>query len=177
MKLFETDKKESRKTRLRRLYFNFFPAYRGTGARITFISSGYSEIHVKLRLYWRTRNYVGTIFGGSIFGALDPIYMVQLINILGKDYVVWDQEATVKFLRPIDKTVFARFLITEELLKKIRKEVSMNKKIHLTLPVNFVDKQGTVYATVEKLLFISDKEYYHNLTLAKHRKQRDSENS
>ena len=175
MKLFETDKEESRKTRLRRLYFNFFPAYRGTGARVAFISSDYTEIHIRLRLYWRTKNYVGTIFGGSIFGALDPIYMVQLINILGKDYVVWDKEAKVKFLRPIDRTVFARFLITEELLEEIRKEVAQNKKIHITLPVSFVDKKGTAYATVEKLLFISDKEYYKSLT--KVRKQKNPENS
>ena len=175
MKLFETDKKESRKTRFRRLYFNFFPAYRSTGARVAFISSDYSEIHIKLRLYWRTKNYVGTVFGGSIFGALDPIYMVQLINILGKDYVVWDKEAKVKFLKPIKKTVFARFLITEELLDEIRREVSSNKKMHITLPVSFVDKQGTAYATVEKLLFISDKEYYKRLTKA--RIQKDSENT
>ncbi len=175
MKLFETDKKESRKTRLRRLYFNFFPAYRSTGARVTFISSDYTEIHIKLRLYWRTKNYVGTVFGGSIFGALDPIYMVQLLNILGKDYVVWDKEAKIKFLKPINKTVFARFLITEELLEEIRDEVSSNKKMHITLPVSFVDTQGKIYAAVEKLLFISDKEYYKNLTNG--RKQKDPENT
>ena len=32
---------------------------------------------------WRTRNYVGTIFGGSMYSAVDPIYMVRR---LGKDY-------------------------------------------------------------------------------------------
>jgi len=42
-------------------------------------------------------------FGGSIYGALDPIYMVQLINILGGKYVVWDKAATIKFIRPIKK--------------------------------------------------------------------------
>lgn len=175
MKLFETDKKESRNTRLKRLYFNFFPAYRSTGAGVAFIASDYTEIHIKLRLYWRTKNYVGTVFGGSIFGALDPIYMVQLINILGKDYVVWDKEAKIKFLKPIKKTVFARFLITQELLNEIRKEVSHNKKMHITLPVSFVDKKGTAYATVEKLLFISDREYYKSLTQAW--KQKNPENS
>lgn len=175
MKLFQTDKRENRKTRIKRLYFNFFPAYRGTGARVAFISSDYTEIHIRLRLYWRTKNYVGTVFGGSIFGALDPIYMVQLINILGKDYVVWDKEAKVKFLKPVDKTVFAKFLITEDLLEEIKKEISLNKKMHIKLPVSFVDKQGIAYATVEKLLFIADKDYYKQLTQA--RRQKDPENS
>jgi hypothetical protein len=35
---------------------------------------------------WRTRNYVGTIFGGSMYSAVDPIYMVMLTRRLGKDY-------------------------------------------------------------------------------------------
>lgn len=171
MKFFETDKKENRKSRLKRLHFNLFPAYRRTGAKVTFISSDYFEIHIKLKLSWRTKNYVGTIFGGSLFGALDPIYMVQLINILGKDYVVWDKEATIKFLKPVNKTVFARFLITEEILEEIRREVSRNNKMHLTLPVSFVDDKGTAYVTVEKLLFISDKEYYKRLIKTKAGKQ------
>lgn len=165
MKLFETQKKESLNTRIKRLHFNFFPAYRGTGARVTFIASDYSEIHVRLKLYWRTRNYVGTIFGGSIFGALDPMYMVQLINLLGKNYVVWDKEATVKFLKPINKTVFARFLITEKQLEEIREEIARNEKTYLRLPADFVDRDGTVYATVDKLLYISSKEYYNHRTL------------
>ncbi|MBE0651944.1 MAG: DUF4442 domain-containing protein [Bacteroidales bacterium] len=160
MKLFETSKKESRETRIKRLYFNFFPAYRSTGARVKFISSDYKEIHIRLKLYWRTKNYVGTVFGGSIFGALDPMYMVQLINLLGNEYVVWDKEANVRFIKPVNKTVFARFLITDELLEQIRNEVALNKKMHLRLPASFVDKNGTIYATVDKLLYISGKEYY-----------------
>ena len=170
MKLFETEKRESCETRIKRLYFNFFPAYRGTGARVAFIAADYSEIHVRLKLYWRTRNYVGTVFGGSIFGALDPMYMIQLINLLGKNYVVWDKEATVKFLKPINKTVFARFFITKVLLEEIRKEISLNKKMHIRLPVSFVDDKGTIYATVDKLLYISDKEDYDHQRKAKGKK-------
>lgn len=52
-----------------RWYFNFFPAYRGTGARVTYISGTWNEIRIKLPLNWRTRNYVGTICGGSIYGV------------------------------------------------------------------------------------------------------------
>ncbi|HBE81322.1 MAG TPA: DUF4442 domain-containing protein, partial [Blastocatellia bacterium] len=53
--------------------FNLFPAYRGTGGRVTYIADDWKEVRVKLPLNWRTRNYVGTIFGGSIYGAVDPI--------------------------------------------------------------------------------------------------------
>jgi hypothetical protein len=52
---------ESLQTRLTRWGFNLYPAYRGTGAWITYIASDWREIRVKLPLSWRTRNYVGTI--------------------------------------------------------------------------------------------------------------------
>ncbi|NNG27826.1 MAG: hypothetical protein HKM87_09895 [Ignavibacteriaceae bacterium] len=55
-----------------------------------FISVDLKEVYVKLGLKWITRNYVGSVFGGSIYEALDPIYMVQLLNILENKYVVWD---------------------------------------------------------------------------------------
>lgn len=48
---------------------------------------------------WRTRNYVGTIFGGSLYGALDPI-MIMLIKLLGPEYEVWDKAASIRFRRP-----------------------------------------------------------------------------
>jgi hypothetical protein len=32
--------------------FNFFPAYRRTGARITYIDSDLHEVHIKLLLTW-----------------------------------------------------------------------------------------------------------------------------
>lgn len=82
---------ESLRTRLARWWFNWFPAYRGTGGQITYIAADWSEVRLRLPLNRRTRNYVGTIFGGSMYGAVDPIYMVMLIQVLGPAYVVWDK--------------------------------------------------------------------------------------
>ena len=53
--------------------FNFFPAYRGFGARITYIADDWRAVHIKLPLIWRMRNYVGTLFGGSMYAAVSPI--------------------------------------------------------------------------------------------------------
>ena len=158
--IFPTTRKEGFKTRLKRLVFNLFPSYRRTGGRIAFISDDWHEIHVALRFRLATRNYVGSVFGGSIYGALDPIYMVQLIVILGKDYVVWDKAATVKFIKPIRGKVYARFEITDELLADIKARIATDKKYVLDLPVVFVDAKGVVYAEVSKTLYIADKDWY-----------------
>ena len=39
--------------------FNLCPAYRGSGARVTYIASDWREVRVRLPLSWRSRNYVG----------------------------------------------------------------------------------------------------------------------
>ena len=105
------DDRESWRTRLWRWGLNFFPAYRGTGGRVTFIAADWSEVHVTIPLNWRTRNYVKTIFGGSMYGAVDPIYMFMLIKILGPEYVVWDKTAAIRFRRPGRERLFAKFVV------------------------------------------------------------------
>ena len=148
---------ESFKQKLKRLLFNFFPAYRGGGGRITFISDDYHEIRVKLPLNWRTRNYVGTIYGGSMYSAVDPIYMVMLINILGKDYVVWDKSATIRFKRPGKETLFADFVITQEEVDEIREVLKTQKSVNRVYNIKLKDKNGKVHCLVEKTIYIANK--------------------
>ncbi|MFY9310803.1 MAG: DUF4442 domain-containing protein [Bacteroidia bacterium] len=160
--IFKTESVESFKSKLIKLGFNLFPAYRRTGGRICFLSNDWRDVHVKLKLTWKTKNYVGTVFGGSIYGAVDPIYMIQLINILGKDFVVWDKSANIYFLKPVKSAVYARFQITNEILEEIRHKINADKKYVINLPVEFLDKDGVVYAKVEKAIYIAEKGYYKN---------------
>ena len=160
MKKFDTNKKHNFNSILKKILFNIFPAYRRTGARICFISDDLKEVHIKLGLKWTTRNYVGSVFGGSVYGALDPIFMVQLINILGNKYVVWDKSATIKFIRPIKQVVFARFLISDNLLSEIKKEIELNNEMEIELSAQFSDANEITYAKVIKKLYIADREYY-----------------
>ena len=104
---------ESLASRKMRWGFNLFPAFRGTGARVTYIAEDFREARVRLPLNWRTRNYVGTIFGGSLYSAVDPMYMILLIKVLGPSYTVWDKAATIRFVKPGRGTLYAGFRIEE----------------------------------------------------------------
>ena len=146
---------ETWRTRLLRWGFNLFPAYWGTGGRITYIAPDWHEVRVRLPLSWRTRNYVGTIFGGSLYGAVDPIYMVMLIKLLGEGYVVWDKAATIRFRRPGRTTLYARFEIAPEELDAIRSELDGTGKIDRVFQVDLTSADGTVHASVEKMLHIA----------------------
>lgn len=121
---------------------------------MAYIAADWREVRIRLPLSWRTRNYVGTIFGGSLYGAVDPIYMIMLIKLLGPDYVVWDKAATMRFLRPGRGTLHATFRLTEGDLLALRADVEREGKIEREFTVDLVDAAGEVYASCRKLLSI-----------------------
>jgi|SRR5579859_4217039 len=149
---------ESWKTRLTRVGFNFFPAYRGSGGRLTYVSDDWREVRLAIPLSWRTRNYVGTTYGGSIYGAIDPVYMIMLIKNLGPEYVVWDKAASIRFLRPGRETLFARFLLPEAELTEIRRLADSSRSLDRVYRVEVKSREGALHATVEKAIYIARKD-------------------
>ncbi len=148
---------ESLETKLYRWGFNFFPAYRGTGARITYIASDWREIRVKLPLSWRTRNYVGTIYGGSIYAAVDPMYMIMLIKTLGPDYVVWDKAARIRFKKPGRETLYAHFWLSDDELQLIEAELEEKPKLDREYQIELLNADGVLHASVDKTIFVARK--------------------
>lgn len=122
-----------------------------------YIADDWYEVRVKLPLNWRTRNYVGTIYGGSIYGAIDPIYMLMLVRILGDDYVVWDKAAKVRFRKPGRTTLFADFRLDPDEIRKIKQAADTVRSIDRIYHVELKDGDGVVHAEVEKTLYISKK--------------------
>ncbi len=114
-------------------------------------------MRVRVPLSWRTRNYVGTIFGGSMYGAVDPIYMLMLIQRLGPNYTVWDKAATVRFRRPGRTTLFAHFVVHDDEIRTIKTLLAGQEKIDRTYRIDLVDREGEVHATVEKVITIRSK--------------------
>jgi hypothetical protein len=152
---------ESMKSKFLRWGFNLFPAYCSTGARITYISHDFREVVVRLPLSWQTRNVVGTIFGGSMYAAVDPVYMLMLIKNLGPDYVVWDRSACIDFKKPGRTALFARFRIDGTELDTIRRELGQVRHVDRVYHVDLVDEQGTVHASVEKVVYVRKKVPVH----------------
>ena len=140
--------------------FNISPMYRRSVGRIVFVSSDLHEVFVKIPLNYKNRNYVGAIFGGSMFSATDPIYMIQLMNILGSDYVVWDKAAEIKYKRPAREDALAKFTFSEDEINQIKEDVSAQKEIDFEKKVNITSESGMVFAEVLKTIYISQKSYY-----------------
>ena len=140
--------------------FNLSPMYRRSTGRIIEVSDDLHYVKIKIPLNWKNRNYVGTIFGGSMLSATDPIYMIQLMNILGEDYIVWDKAASIKYKRPGKDTIYCEFKFTKEDIENIKTQVNKKGEIDLIKTPHLVDKQGKVIAELSKTIYIANKAFY-----------------
>lgn len=137
--------------------FNLYPPYLGAGVRVQASPDLHTfEVRMKLRVW--NRNYVGTHFGGSLYTMCDPFFMLILMNALGRDYIVWDKEATIRFRRPGRGTVRATFHIPPERVAEIKAEADAQRKVEPVFKVDVLDAQGEVVAEVEKLLYVRRKD-------------------
>lgn len=142
-------------------FFNVWPAIRGTGGRLTHVKSDWTEIDVKLPLSWRTRNYVGTIFGGSIYASVDPWLMVMILRQLGDDYVVWDKSARIWFKRPGTRTLYAEFRVPPSEIEDLKRVVDEQDQLDRTYSFDLKDADGKVYATVDKVIYVARKDWFN----------------
>jgi acyl-coenzyme A thioesterase PaaI-like protein len=142
---------------LRRLV-NLWPPFLGAGIRIQHIAPDMKSVDVEMKLRSWNANYVGTHFGGSLFAMTDPFYMLMLMANLGRDYIVWDKAASIRYRKPGKGTVRAEFRLTEAQLSDIREKLDRLPKYEPMFSVEVKDGQGTVIAEVEKLLHVRKKQ-------------------
>lgn len=139
--------------RLRRVV-NVWPPYRFAGIRVERIAPDWSSAVVSLGLNPANRNYVGTQFGGSMFSMTDPFFMLLLMNLLGRDYVVWDQRGEIEYLRPGRTRVRATMTVDEATVAEIRAAAASGEKVLRWFETDIVDTSGEVVARVRRQLYI-----------------------
>jgi acyl-coenzyme A thioesterase PaaI-like protein len=142
--------------RLRRL-FNLWPPYLFAGIRVVSIGDDWRSAEVELRSHWWNRNYVGVHFGGSLFAMTDPFWMLLTMNALGKDYIVWDREGAIEFLKPGRGTVRAVFALNDGVLADIRAATATGEKSLHWFDTEVSDAAGEVVARVRKRLYVRKK--------------------
>jgi hypothetical protein len=139
-------------------FINFWPPYFGAGVRVSSISPDMRNLTVEMKLNFWNRNYVGTHFGGSLYSMIDPFYMLMLIENLGKNYIVWDKGATIRFKKPALGKVTAHFELNEVVLEQIRHQADTEHKVEPKFLVQILDEAGDVVTEVEKILYVKRKD-------------------
>lgn len=141
--------------RVRERLINWYPPLLGAGIRSRSVDE--RTIDVEMKLTALNRNIVGVHFGGSLYAMCDPWFMLILMRALGKEYIVWDKAAGIRFVSPGRGTVRAHFHIPQARVDEIRAAADQNSKVEPTFTADVLDAQGNVVAQVEKLLYVRRK--------------------
>ena len=136
---------------------NFWPPFLGAGIRVRHIAADFRRVEVEMRLRPWNKNYVGTQFGGSLYAMTDPFFMLMVMESLGRDYIVWDKAATIRFRRPGRGLVRATFELAPDRLTAIRDEVAAAGKAEPIFHVHIVDDAGHTIAEVDKTIYVRKK--------------------
>ena len=140
--------------RLLKILLRFYPPYFGAGIRITHISPDWRELRVAMKLRWYNRNIIGTQFGGSLYSMIDPHLMLLLMQLLGREYTVWDKGAEIEFVRPGRGTVTATITISDVELAEIRNNTAEGQKYLPEFHLKILAEDGGVVAKVKKVLYV-----------------------
>ena len=152
------------RARMVRLGFNLHPAFRGTGGRVVHVARDLRHIRVALPLSWKTKNIVGSLYGGSLFAITDGAHPMMLMAALGDGYIVWDKAASIRYRKPGYSTLFADFTLTDETLIDIRRALLECPELERTFTVELKDIHGTVHTVVERTVYIAEKNHYRQKT-------------
>ena len=109
---------------------------------------------------WKTKNIVGSLYGGSLFAITDGAHPMMLMAALGDGYIVWDKAASIRYRKPGFSTLYADFVLSDEEVGAIRAELAKNPELERTYEVELKDRHGTVHTVVERTVYIADKHYY-----------------
>ncbi|MFY7993487.1 MAG: DUF4442 domain-containing protein [Bacteriovoracaceae bacterium] len=136
---------------------NYYGPFVGAGIKLQEMSKDFRYAKVKMPLTVYNKNYMGTQFGGSLYSMTDPWYMLMMIKNLGKDYIVWDKAASIRFKKPGTGTVYAEFKLTQEDIDEVKAFVAENTKMDKTFKVEIKDDSGKLIAEVDKVIYIRKK--------------------
>lgn len=141
----------------RTLHFilNCWPPFWGAGIKVEKIAKDFSFAQVSLAFRWYNKNYMRTQFGGSLYSMTDPFFALLLIHRLGPDYVVWDKEGEINYVKPGKGRVYADFTLNNEQLDAIKQ--ALNENNGKTLPIfhtQIYDESQQIIATVKKTLYV-----------------------
>ena len=144
---------------LRRIHW--WPPLLGAGIKVTRMDDDYRAIDVEMRLTRLNRNVMGSHFGGSLYAMTDPFYMLMLMENLGREYIVWDKAATIRYKRPGMGTVRAEFRLPAEKIAEIRFELKSSDRYEPVFLIEVKDSAGRVVAEVDKTIYCA-KRSVHN---------------
>jgi hypothetical protein len=84
--------------------------------------------------------------------------MLMLMANLGRDYIVWDKAAKIRYRKPGRGTVRTEFRLSDSQIDDIREKLKSLPKYEPVFSVEVKDVDGVVIAEIEKTLHVRMKQ-------------------
>lgn len=138
---------------------NLYPPYLGAGVKIVYIREDWKELRVAMSVRWFNRNAVGTHFGGSLYSMIDPHLMLLLMQLLGRNYMVWDKAASIEFVKASKKKVTSVIKVSDEDLEAIKRNTADGDKYLSDFTVEIIDEDDDLVARIKKTIYVRRKRH------------------
>jgi len=118
---------------------------------------GYQAVDVRVRRSFLNRNSNGSIFGGTIFSATDPLYALlfgQLMRRRGFRTIVWLKSAQIRYLKPAMTSLTITVRISDEQVREVEQTLINNGKFVKVFSVELLDRTGEVCAVADNEVYI-----------------------
>ncbi|MGA1383127.1 MAG: DUF4442 domain-containing protein [Burkholderiaceae bacterium] len=139
--------------------FNVFPAFRGTGGRLISVSPDFLTITARLRYNWRTKNIMGSVYGGSLFAVTDGPHPIMLMAALGPESVVLDKAASIRYRKPAYEDLTVQFHFSPEEILEIEHRLQRENEFEYQVSMDLTGMDGSVFATVDRTLYVTTRRF------------------
>ncbi|MDH3283184.1 MAG: DUF4442 domain-containing protein [Acidobacteriota bacterium] len=135
-----------------RWLLNLYPPFLCQRIRVSEIGPGFTRVTVRVSQSLLNRNLNGTIFGGTIYSAADPIYALMFWQVFAREGIatrVWLRRATVRFLEPASGKLTLRFELSAADLHEARSRLARDGRHVHTCETAVADGRGRTCAVIE----------------------------
>lgn len=118
---------------------------------------GFSGAHVKICRCILNRNYNRSIFGGTIYSASDPFYVVlfhQILKNKGYDVKLWLKSASIDYIKPGKCNLYFSIHLSNDNIHEALHKLDTDGKFIKTFPVKITNKEGVLHALVHNEIYI-----------------------
>ncbi|MBJ10709.1 MAG: DUF4442 domain-containing protein [Flavobacteriales bacterium] len=151
--------------KLVRLILNLFPPLLFNRIKIQSIKKNFMQIKVRIRHSIINKNLHRSIFGGTIFSAIDPYFPIMYWQIFSHKNLpmeVWLKSAEISFKNPAETDLYLIFTLKEKDIHNALKGLEKDGRFQVWHEVEAVDENGIICAEGKVLVYIRN---YKNLKL------------
>lgn len=139
---------------------NLFPPLLVNRIRITEADSDFKKLRVTIKYSWLNKNIQKSIFGGSIFSAIDPFYAVmywQIFNTRNIPMVIWIKKAEIDYIKTATSNLYMDFELKENDIENAISALKENKKYEVWHTVKVYNSNHEICTESRVLVYIQNK--------------------